>query len=77
MRSAQAAAAAAAGAAAPTRWLSPPAHTPTEEFLERQRLACGPKPLEAAVMDCYAEVAEVWRQLAAATERKRALASLR
>jgi len=50
---------------------------PTEEFLERQRLAAGSKGCEAAVMSCLAELAEVWRQLAAATARKRHLQSLR
>lgn len=48
-----------------------------EEFLERQRLATGPKGCDASVMSCLSELAEVWRQLAAATARKRHLQSLR
>ncbi|EFN58214.1 hypothetical protein CHLNCDRAFT_50618 [Chlorella variabilis] len=53
------------------------AHAPTEEFLERQRLAAGAKGCDNAVMECLAELAEVWRQLAAATARRRHLQSLR
>jgi hypothetical protein len=50
---------------------------PTEDFLERQRVAAGAKGCDNAVMDCLAELADVWRQLAAATARKRHLQSLR
>ncbi|PRW56682.1 hypothetical protein C2E21_4574 [Chlorella sorokiniana] len=53
------------------------AHAGTEEFVERQRLATGPRGCDASVMSCLAELAEVWRQLAAATTRKRHLQSLR
>jgi hypothetical protein len=53
------------------------AHAPTEDLLERQRLAAGTKGCDVAVMDCLAELADVWRQLAGATARKRHLQSLR
>ena len=48
-----------------------------EDFLERQRLAAGAKGCDNSVMACLAELADVWRQLAAATARKRHLQSLR
>ncbi|KAL4443541.1 hypothetical protein ABPG75_011278 [Micractinium tetrahymenae] len=53
------------------------AHAPTEDFLERQRLAAGAKGCDGALMDCLSELADVWRQLAAASARKRHLQSLR
>ena len=40
-------------------------------------MAAGAKGCDAAVMACLAELADVWRQLAAATARKRHLQALR
>lgn len=48
-----------------------------EDFLERQRLAAGAKGCDSALMDCLSELADAWRQLAAASARKRHLQSLR
>lgn len=53
------------------------AHAPTEALLERQRMAAGAKGCDAAVMDCLAELADVWRQLAGAVARRRHLQALR
>lgn len=53
------------------------AHSATDEFLERQRLAWGTKPVDTAIMDAYGEVAETWRHLAATMDRKRHVSTLK
>lgn len=53
------------------------AHGNTNEFLERQRMACGGKSIERTIMDAYAEIAETWRHLAATMDRKRHISTLR
>ena len=51
-------------------------HGGTDEFLERQRLNCGSKAVNAAIMEAFAEVAETWRHLAATMDRKRHVSTL-
>ena len=58
----------------------PPSSPPpvaAEDFLERQQLAAGSKGCDAALMDCLSELADVWRQLGAATARAQQLQELR
>ena len=53
------------------------AHAATNEFLDRQRIACGGKSLDRTIMDVYLEIAETWRHLAATMDRKRHISTLR
>jgi hypothetical protein len=48
-----------------------------DDFQERRRLAVGQSTPDAALMACLAEVADTWRQLAAAAARRRHLQGLR
>ncbi len=52
-------------------------HAVTAEFLDRQRIARGNKPIDRAIMDAFAEIAETWRHLAATMDRKRHISTLR